>query len=71
MGIFVEEASAFIVGGFIAAAVIYTKIDRKAIDGALLILFVFFMVLGIFGLLDVAVDHLFEDDTAGPQQATP
>lgn len=70
MGIFVEETAAFIMGGFISAAVIYTKIDRKAIDGFLLILFVFFMVLGAIGLLDVAIDHLI-DDTAGPQQATP
>lgn len=69
MGIFVEEAAAFI-NCFIAAAVIYTKIDRKNIDGFLLILFVFFMALGVFGLADVAVDHLV-DDTGGPQQATP
>lgn len=70
MGIFVEEAAAFIISGFISAAALYEK-DIYNTDKVRFIFFICMLVLGIFGVLDVAVDHLFEDDTAGPQQATP
>ena len=69
MGIFVEEAAAFIIGGFMSAAILYTQDYRT--DLFKFIFFICMLILGIFGVLDVAIDHLFEDDTAGPQQATP
>lgn len=69
MGIFVEEAAAFIIAGFVSAAILYTQEWRT--DTVRFVFFVCMLVLGIFGVLDVAVDHLFGDDPAGPQQATP
>lgn len=69
MGIFVEEAAAFMIGGFVSAAILYTQ-DWRA-DTFKFVLFICMLILGIFGVLDVAVDHLFGDDPTGPQQATP
>ena len=66
MGIFVEEAAAFIIGGLIGAAILYTK----GIEADLfrLILFVLCLGLALFGILDVLIDHVGADE---PQAATP
>lgn len=65
MGIFVEEAAAFIIGGLIGAALLFTK---DTADVFKLILFILCLGLALFGILDVAVDHLGADET---QTQTP
>ena len=69
MGIFVEEAAAFIIGGVIGAAVLYQK-DMYNADKVRFILFCGCLLLALIGVLDVIFDHV-TTDTGGPQQATP
>lgn len=69
MGIFVEEAAAFIIGGIIGAAVLYQK-NMYPEDKWRLLLFAGCLLLAAIGILDVILDHVDTSDT-GPQQATP
>lgn len=68
MGIFVEEAAAFIIGGLIGAAILC---PREGVAVTLTLGFVLFavcLILAAFGILDVAIDHLGSDT---PQARTP
>ena len=67
MGIFVEEAAAFITAGLIAAAILLPKEDKEAPAVKLTLGFILFalcLILVAIGVADVALDHLLVDNCA-------
>jgi len=68
MGIFVEEAAAFIIGGLIGAAILTPKEGTNVTLTLGFVLFAVCLILAAFGILDVAIDHLGSDT---PQTAAP